>query len=192
MKKPFLFVNILFLIIFISCANIAGAIETDHHYQKYKKILKKHNFATPKKIGMAKFYDSNAKEVYLKDFQSKFIILNFWANWCVECISELKSLNQLQQKLNKLKIGDIEIIAISDNSIDFEKINNLYHKLNISDLKLYYDPSRNLMKDFNINSPPSTILINKQNKAFAKFHNTYNWQDPSIVKYILEIRDQGK
>ena len=146
----------------------------------------------PKKIGLVKFYDSNAKEVYLKDFNGKFVILNFWANWCIECTSELKSLNQLQQELNKLKMTDIKIIAISDNSIDFEKLKNLYHELKIDSLKLYYDPSRNLMKDFRINSPPSTIFINKQNKAFAKFHNTYNWQDTSIVKYILDIKDQGK
>ena len=187
MNKLFLFVNILFFIVLTSWANTT---QTDHHYQKYKKILKKHHFAMPKKIGLARFYDDNAKEVYLKDFNSKFVILNFWANWCIECINELKSLDQLQQELNKLKIGDIEIIAISDNSIDFEKLKNLYHEFKIDSLKLYYDPNRNLMKDFGINSPPSTILINKQNKAFAKFHNTYNWQDPSIVKYILEVKGQ--
>lgn len=70
-------------------------------------------------------------------------------------------MNQLQQKLNKLKITDIEIIAISDNSIDFEKLKNLYQVLKIDDLKLYYDPNRNLMKDFKINSPPATLFIDK-------------------------------
>ena len=187
MNKLLLFVNIL---LFTALTSSADVISKNKSQQEYGKILEKYNYATPKTTGTAKFYDGHAKEIYLKEFYGKFIILNFWANWCIECVSELKSLNQLQQKLNKLKITDIEIIAISDNSIDFEKLKNLYQVLKIDDLKLYYDPNRNLMKDFKINSPPATLFINKQNRAFAGFRNTYNWQNPSIIKYILEIKDK--
>ena len=187
MNKLLLFVNILFFTTLISSAS---TVQINRNYQAYRKILEKYNYAVPKKIGVARFYDSNAKEIYLKEFSDKFIILNFWANWCIECVNELKSLNQLQQELDKLKIADVKIIAVPDNSLDFEKLKDFHHGLKVDNLKLYYDPNRNLMKDFNVNSPPTTIFINKQNKASARFQNTYNWQDPSIVKYILEIKDK--
>ena len=157
----------------------------------YKKILEKYNLKKVKEIGLSKFFNNKANEVYLKEYDGKFIILNFWANWCIECLDELKSLNQLKIQLDKLKITDIQIIAISDNTIDFEKLKNTYQSHKINDLIIYFDPNRNLMNEFQIHSPPATLFIDKEGKVFARFNNTYNWSDQSIIDYILSIKDQN-
>ncbi|WPX96495.1 TlpA family protein disulfide reductase [Candidatus Bandiella euplotis] len=71
-----------------------------------------------------------------------------------------------------------------------EKIKRLYSELGIENLTIYHDPNRKLMDYFNVNSPPTTVFINKQGEAFAKIGEVYNWQDPSILEYILEIKDR--
>jgi hypothetical protein len=47
------------------------------------------------------------------------------------------------------------------------------------------------MNEFNINSPPATIFIDKKGKIFARFNNTYNWREPSMIDYILDIKDNN-
>ena len=157
----------------------------------YKKILEKYNLKTVEEVGLSKFFNDKANEVYLKEYNDKFVILNFWASWCIECLSELKSLNQLQIQLDKLKITDIQIIAINDNTIDFEKLKNVYQNHKINDLAIYFDPNKNLMNEFKIYSPPATLFIDKKGKVFARFNNTYSWSDQSIIDYILSIKDQN-
>ena len=44
------------------------------------------------------------------DFKGKFIILNFWATWCVPCIKELPEFQKTHQSL---KNNNVEIIAIN-------------------------------------------------------------------------------
>jgi thiol-disulfide isomerase/thioredoxin len=44
--------------------------------------------------------------------------LNFWANWCVECVNELKSLSNLQKEFDKLKAEK----ANAQKDLDAQKI----------------------------------------------------------------------
>ena len=106
-------------------------------------------------------------------------------------MNELKSLNYLQKEFDKLKITDVEIVSVSDNTLDFEKLKNFYQTHKINNLKIYFDLNKNLMNEFKVNSPPSTILIDKECKIFARFNNTYNWREPSMIDYILDIKDNN-
>ena len=188
MNKLALFISILLFSTNISSANV---LSSGGNQQNIKKILGKYNLKTIKKIGDSKFFNDKAKVVYLKEFNNKFIILNFWANWCIECVNELKSLNHLQKELDKLKITDIEIVSVSDNALDFEKLKNFYQTHKINNLKIYFDLSKNLMNEFKVNSPPTTIFIDKEGKIFARFNNAYNWREPSMIDYILDIKDNN-
>ena len=191
-KMPMIKVALFSIILLLSInTSHSDTLFSTENTPDYKKILEKYNLKSVKKIGISKFFNDKAKETYLKDYNDKFIILNFWANWCIECLSELKSLNQLKIELDKLKINDIQIIAICDNTIDFEKLKNVYQSHKINSLDIYFDPNRNLMNEFKIHSPPSTLFIDKEGKIFARFNNTYNWSDQSIIDYILNIKDKN-
>jgi len=188
MNKLALFISILLFSTNILSANV---LSSGANQQNVRKILEKYNLKTTKKIEDSKFFNDAAKEVYLKEFNNKFIILNFWANWCIECVNELKSLNHLQKEFDKLKITDIEIVSVSDNTLEFEKLKNFYQNHKINKLKIYFDLNKNLMNEFKINSPPTTIFIDKKGIIFARFNNTYNWREPSIIDYILDIKDNN-
>ena len=43
------------------------------------------------------------------------------------------------------------------------------------------------MNECKVNSPPATIFIDKEGKIFARFNNTYNWHEPSMIDLHLII-----
>ena len=51
----------------------------------------------PKPISPIIFEDFSGKEIHLKDYHGKLVILNFWATWCNPCKKEMPSLDALYQ-----------------------------------------------------------------------------------------------
>ena len=41
--------------------------------------------------------DANAKPQAIKQWQGKFLVVNFWATWCKPCVEEMPELVQLQK-----------------------------------------------------------------------------------------------
>ena len=70
----------------------------------------------------SKFQDINSKELDLKNFEGKLILVNLWATWCEPCKEEMPSLDRLQKKFEK---NIFQILPISldrgpkKNSINF-------------------------------------------------------------------------
>jgi peroxiredoxin len=48
--------------------------------------------------------------VKLSDFKGEFVVLNFWATWCVPCIKEMPEFQKIHQSSGN---GNIKIIAVN-------------------------------------------------------------------------------
>ncbi len=62
------------------------------------------------------------KEYDLSEFKGDVVLINFWATWCVPCLTEIPDLNRLQEKYRD---QGLVIVSISDEEKDlllaFEK-----------------------------------------------------------------------
>jgi thiol-disulfide isomerase/thioredoxin len=138
----------------------------------------------PKSYKNITFKDINNKNIKLENFRSKLVILNFWATWCAPCLEELPSLDLLQSKkeLNNLKIFPINI-----GQEDLLKSKLFFSKLKIKNLDIYYDPSVNLTKEFLLRGVPTTILINKEGKEFARIVGSIDFSDKKFIKWLKKF-----
>ena len=59
--------------------------------------------------------DLIGKNVYLKDFIGKVLIINFWSSWCGPCINELP---YLQKILDEMGNNQIVVIAVNISEVD--------------------------------------------------------------------------
>jgi thiol-disulfide isomerase/thioredoxin len=127
------------------------------------------------------FKDINNKSVNLERFRNKLIILNFWATWCVPCVEEMPSLDLLQsnKKLNNLKIFPINI-----GQEDLLKSKIFFRELKIKNLDIYFDPTISLANQFLLRGVPTTILINKEGKEFARIVGSIDFSDEKFISWL--------
>jgi peroxiredoxin len=112
--------------------------------------------------------DTAYKKVSLSDFKGKYILLDFWANWCGYCRKESPFMNKA---FKKYKSKNFTIISVS---LDDKVAEGLWKKAikddhycwtNLSDLKGWESP---LIDAFGIVSIPKNLLIDPTGKILAK------------------------
>jgi peroxiredoxin len=101
--------------------------------------------------------DLSDKQVQLKDFQGKkVVLLVFWATWCHYCVQEIPELKNLY---NEFKDKDFEILAINIQESK-EKVKSFVNKNEIKYTVLLDDGT--IAKKYNIYGIPTNIIIDKK------------------------------
>jgi len=127
------------------------------------------------------FFDQKNNKLDLKDFKGKLILLNFWATWCAPCKEEMPSLDKLQinKNLDNLKIFPINI---GDDSV--EKSQKFYENLDIKNLKFFFDNKITLAKKLSLRGIPTSILIDKDGKEFARIIGSIDFQNKKFIDWL--------
>ena len=127
------------------------------------------------------FLDKNDKKINIKEFKGNLLLLNFWATWCEPCKEEMPSLDRLQinENLSNLKIF---VINISQESI--KKIDRFFKDLNIKNFEPYFDSPTTLAKAFSLRGVPTSILIDKNGKEFARIIGSIDFDDKKFINWL--------
>ena len=164
---------LLFFIYLISSSNLYSIEPTDIK----NLIIHKEK----KKIEKVEFFNSNNKKVFLNDYKSKFVIINFWATWCTPCKEEMPHLDKLK---SKSKFQDIEILPINIADEELIKSEAFFKELNINNLEIFYGSSLGLAKEFKLRGIPTTILIDKGGYEFARIIGFIDFENESFLDWL--------
>ena len=164
--------NYLILFIYLISSSVLYSIE-----RPVIKNLLIHD--EKKKIEKVEFFNSKNKKVILNDYNSKLIIVNFWATWCAPCKEEMPHLDKL-----KSKFQDIEILPINIADEDLKKSEIFFKELNINNLEIFYGSSLGLAKEFKLRGIPTTILIDKEGYEFARIIGFIDFENQSFLDWL--------
>lgn len=129
--------------------------------------------------------DPFGKTIALSSFRGKYVLVDFWASWCRPCREESPNLIRLY---NRFKGFGFEIFSVSldDNKDAWMKA--------INDDKLLWNHVSDLMKwnssvveQYNIESIPFTVLLNKDGKILAK-----NLRGEALAARVEEAMKNGE
>jgi thiol-disulfide isomerase/thioredoxin len=127
------------------------------------------------------FKDTNQKDVNLRDYKGKVLILNFWATWCVPCKEEMPSLDNLQANIG---LTNLKIFPINISQEKLSKVEFFFKELRIKNLDIYYDSPTTLAKKFSLRGVPTTILFDKKGREFARIMGSVDFNDEEFINWL--------
>ena len=108
--------------------------------------------------------DTELKEVSLKDYNGKVLLLDFWATWCKPCEEEVPIFIQLY---NQYRAQGFEMVGISLDEDGLKAIEPFAKKIGVNYTILLAQPG--LVEKYNVSVIPSAFLINRHGRLVKRF-----------------------
>jgi peroxiredoxin len=122
------------------------------------------------------------KEIKLSDYKGKFILLNFWATFCVPCRLEMPSLQALSEKY---KNDNIEIIAVSVDHGREKSVKKWIAKNNLNfPIALEGQDAGNI---YEVSALPVTFIIGKQGQLIGRILGEREWSSEEMTQLIESL-----
>ncbi len=133
-----------------------------------------------KKVDHIEFFNSKNELLSIKKFNSKVLIINFWATWCAPCKEEIPSLDGLAKR----NLGNLEIILINIGDEDTGLVKSFFEELNVKNLKSYFANGGKIAKDFKLRGIPTTLLVNKKGYEFARIIGSIDFESEEFLSWL--------
>ena len=143
--------------------------------------------------------DIHGKPLSLADFKGKYVMLDFWASWCVPC---RKSNPHMIELYNKYKGKGFDVIGIADDDGKVAVWNAAVAKDNVG---IWHNVLRGLKMDmimkhianpddldqqYGIASIPTKILIGPDGKILGRYGDSYGGTEEDMDKMLASIFDK--
>ena len=125
--------------------------------------------------------DDQNNQLNLSDYKGNILLLNFWATWCAPCKEEMPSLDLL--KSNK-DLNNLKIFPVNVGQENVKKAKKFFDDMNIKNLNLYFDENINLTKKFALRGIPTSILLNKNGKEFARVIGSLDFNEENFIEWL--------
>jgi len=134
----------------------------------------------------------NGKAIALSDFKGKYVLLDFWASWCVPCRASNPHLKELYHKYHD---KGLEVIGVADDDGATDKWNAAVTKDGVGiwhnvlrgydrSLKPGQENPKDISSKFGVQVLPTKILIDPEGKIIGRFTGTEDESqlDTALIK----------
>ncbi len=122
--------------------------------------------------------------VKLSDFKGKVLLLNFWATWCGACIEEMVSMQNLY---SSLRIDGVEVLAISIDRWNEDRIEEYVKKNNLT-FTVLLDQDQKVRKQYHVMGVPTSYLIDGEGKIRGYASGARTWDSLDSQSLFLSLK----
>jgi peroxiredoxin len=122
----------------------------------------------------------------LSDLHGKVVLINFWASWCRECISEMPSLNALYEKFNK---KDVVVLGVSTDS-NTEDIKKGVGKTHVTYPVLIDRKGDVFEKKYAVMGLPTTVIVDKNGYIAGKILGSLDFTSAVFMNKIKILSEE--
>jgi thiol-disulfide isomerase/thioredoxin len=141
---------------------------------------RKYHVAPRLNLNSLNLTDLQEQPAQLGVYKGKKLVVCFSASWCGNCRVELKEINAVKNTV----LSDVEVIVISDESIDkvraFKERNGypfIFLKMNVP------------FNSIGINSIPTSYIVNTNFEVMKETVGYINWEDPSTAQHLKKLME---
>ena len=117
--------------------------------------------------------------INLKDYHHRFVILNFWATWCVPCLKEMPDLEKAYQKMGSKKL----IVLAVGMGEDKNSIRKFAEKHEFT-FPMIADSTLEIARLYGVENIPITYLINPEGVIIGRALGIRDWASPELIKFM--------
>ena len=129
----------------------------------------------------------DGRNVSLRDFRGRVVVLNFWATWCPPCVEEMPSLISFAEQM------DPQGITVLGASVDYdgEALSKFIARNGIR-FPIVRDKDQRIASRYGTFKYPETYIIDREGRISEKLIGPMNWQDPGIVSRVRSLATAGR
>ncbi|WP_084005550.1 TlpA disulfide reductase family protein [Magnetovibrio blakemorei] len=126
--------------------------------------------------------DEAGQNVTFEAFRGKIVVFNLWATWCPPCIAEMPDLNALQ---NAFSGRDFAVVPVASGKQGRETPADFLRKRKLMALTTYYDPDSKFLRTFDLDTLPTTFVLDKTGRMRGGVIGMADWQSDE-AKALIE------
>ncbi len=145
-----------------------------------------------------RFYDRRNLPTDIGAYRGKVVLVNFWASWCLPCMAEMPSLDQLAYDHSN---DDLVIIPVSIDEDGLLAAIPFYRRLGLENLDLFVDPNgetaysnRDNPKnaEFALYGLPITYALDRDGRILGYVTGLVDWQSDNAADFIDRLLEPVK
>ena len=139
---------------------------TEYKRDEAERTMSMKNLETGAEIPDINLPNIKDRQERLSSLRGKVVLLDFWASWCKPCRQENPNLVKIYKKYKSrgFEIYSVSLDRAKDDWIKAIKDDNISW-IQVSNMKYWSSP---IVKQFNVEELPYSILINREGKIVAK------------------------
>lgn len=126
----------------------------------------------------------DGRSTNLNQFKGKYVLVDVWATWCVDCFKAMPSLVKLHAKLDST-----QWVMVGLNNDDSSSTTAMMEKR-----KMKF-PCFHMVKpytEFGMYSIPSYFILNKKGELIYKTTDHRDWNSEESMKLLLDIAEKNE
>ena len=161
-------------------ANAAQGFDLSEMSQLREGAMRKLVFhATPQKVSQIPFTNPDGTTYTLSDFEGEYVLLNFWATWCVPCRKEMPDLNSLSQAFDE---KGLRVLTVASGHNPLPAITKFYKDNTLDHLPILLDAKGAFSRDMDVLFLPITVLIDPKGREIARLKGDAPWASPEAIQ----------
>jgi thiol-disulfide isomerase/thioredoxin len=116
----------------------------------------------------------------LSETKGKVVFVDLWGTWCVQCVAEMPTVQDLYNHYRNDQKVDFLIISRLDSPATVRRYARLHHY----DLPFYTMDDESIPASMQLNQFPSTFLYAPDGRLAARHTGAANWSDQRVIAFI--------
>ena len=117
--------------------------------------------------------------INLKDYHHRFVLLNFWATWCVPCLKEMPDLEKAYQQMGSKKLIVLAVGMGEDKSSIYK-----FNEKHGFTFPMVADTNLEIARLYGVENIPITYLIDPEGAIIGRALGIRDWANPKLIEFM--------
>lgn len=118
----------------------------------------------------------------LAELRGKWVVLNFWATWCVPCRLEMPALDRLQGAMPQ-----IAVVTVASGPNPIPAITRFLDEAGVKAVTVWRDPDAALAHQMGVFGLPVTVIISPEGAEVARLIGGAEWDQAGAQAVLAAL-----